>query len=165
MCICYGYDKPVLKAFIDSDMARDSDTRKSVCGYLVTFGGGAVSWQSRVQKCISLSTTEAEFIASTEAAKEMLWMKRFTQELGFKQESYVIFCDSQSAIHLAKNSSFHSKSKHIDVRYHWIRDALESKMFNIEKVHTDLNGADMMTKSLPTSKHGTCCEIAGMMES
>ena len=72
MCICYEYDKPVLKAFTDLDMAQDSYSRKSISGYLVTFGGGAVSWQSWLQKCISLSTTESEFIDATEASKEML---------------------------------------------------------------------------------------------
>ncbi|CAN0860766.1 Retrovirus-related Pol polyprotein from transposon TNT 1-94, partial [Linum grandiflorum] len=65
--------------------------------------GGAVSWQSRLQKCVALSTTEAEFIAATEASKELLWMKKFLNELGFRQERPQLFCDSQSAIHLAKN--------------------------------------------------------------
>ena len=76
------------------------------------------SWQSWLQKCVALSSTEAEFIAATEASKELLWMKRFVSELGFKQPRYVLFYDSQSAIHLGKNSTFHSRSKHIDVRYH-----------------------------------------------
>ncbi|CAN1237861.1 Retrovirus-related Pol polyprotein from transposon TNT 1-94, partial [Linum grandiflorum] len=83
--------------------------------------GAAVSWQSRLQKCVALSTTEAECITVTEACKEVLWLKKFLQELGIKQERYVLYCDSQSAIHLCKNPTFHSRSKHIDVRYHWIR--------------------------------------------
>uniref|UniRef100_A0A3Q7EG61 Reverse transcriptase Ty1/copia-type domain-containing protein n=1 Tax=Solanum lycopersicum TaxID=4081 RepID=A0A3Q7EG61_SOLLC len=77
--------KPILCGYTDSDMAGDIDTRKSTSGYLVTFAGGAVSWQSRLQKCVALSTTEAEFIA-VEACKELLWMKRFLGELGCAQE-------------------------------------------------------------------------------
>ena len=119
-CLCFGDSNPVLVGYTDADMAGDVDTRRSTSGYLITFSGGAVSWQSRLQKCVALSTTEAEFIVATEASKELLWMKKFLSELGFQQERPQLFCDSQSAIHLAKNSTFHSRSKHIEVRYHWI---------------------------------------------
>ncbi|GAV91753.1 hypothetical protein CFOL_v3_35141, partial [Cephalotus follicularis] len=98
--LSFGSEKPILVGYTDSDMAGDVDSRKSTSGYLITFSGGAVAWQSRLQKCIALSTTEAEFIAATEACKELLWMKRFVQELGFTQERYELFCDNQSAIHL-----------------------------------------------------------------
>lgn len=90
-------------------------------------------------------------------------MKKFLEELGFKQKRYVIFCDNQSAIHLGKNSSFHSRSKHIDVRYHWIRDVLDEKLLELEKIHTDHNGSDMMTKTLPREKLEHCRLIAGMV--
>jgi len=85
---------------------------------LITFAGGEVAWQFKLQKCVALFTTELEFIVITEAGKELLWMKRLMQELGSQQETYVLFCDSQSAIHLGKNPNFHVRSKHIDVRYH-----------------------------------------------
>ena len=91
MKICFGGGEPKLIAFSDSDMAGDVDTRKSTSGYLVTHSGGAVSWQSRLQKCVALSSTEAEFIAVTEASKELLWLKRLAGELGF-----------ESAIHLSE---------------------------------------------------------------
>jgi len=115
-----------------------------------------------LQKCVALSTTEAEFIAITEACKELLWMKKFVQELGFQQQMYVLFCDSQSAIHLGKNPTFHCRSKHIDVRYHWIRDILDSKLLELEKIHTDDNNSDMMTKTLPKEKFETCQFISGL---
>ena len=84
-----------------------------------------------------------------EACKELqLWLKKFLHELGLMQETYNLYCDSQSVIHLCKNSSFHSISKHIDVRYHWLRDVLEEKQMHIEKVHTYENDFDMMTKCL-----------------
>ena len=162
--LCFGSDTPILEGFTNSNMAGDVDSRKSISGFLITLAGGAVSWQSRLQKCVALSTTEAEYIAATEACKEVLWMKKFLHELGQKQEKFTLFCDSQSAIHLSKNSAFHSRSKHIDVRYHWIRDVLEAKELNLEKIHTSENGADMFTKSLPKDKFEDCRERAGLLE-
>ena len=91
--LCFGIGEPVLCGYTDSDMAGDIDTRKFTSGYLITFAGGAVAWQSRLQKCVALSTTEAEFIAGTEACKELLWMKNFMGELGFTQKRYVLYCD------------------------------------------------------------------------
>jgi len=90
-------------------------------------------------------------------------MKKFLQELGQNQESYVLYCDSQSAIHLSKNSAYHSRSKHIDVRYHWIRDVLENKLLQIEKIHTNENEADMMTKPLPKEKIEFCKQSVGLV--
>ena len=79
-------------------------------------------------------------------------MKKFLQELGPQQERYVLYYDDQSTIHLNNNSTFHSRSKHIDVKCHWIHDALEDKLLQIEKIHTDDSGLDMMIKPLPMEK-------------
>ena len=86
ICLCFGDAKPVLAGYTDADMAGDVDSRKSTSGYLITFAGGAVSWQSRLQKCVTLSTTEPEFIAATEACKKFLWIKKFLNELNFHQD-------------------------------------------------------------------------------
>jgi hypothetical protein len=107
---------------------------------------------------------QAEYIAITEVTKELLWMKKFLQELGLQQERYVLYCDNQSAIYLNKNLTFHSRFKHIDVRYHWIRDALDEKLLQIKKIHTDDNGSDMMTKSLPMQKLEIYRITAGLVE-
>eukprot|EP00253_Pinus_taeda_P005846 PITA_05846 len=80
--------------FTDADMAGDMDARKSTTGYLYTFAGAAVSWVSRLQRIVALSTIEAEYIATIEACKEMLWMQQFLGEIGIKQEKYVLYCDS-----------------------------------------------------------------------
>ncbi|KAF3634692.1 putative phosphatidylserine synthase 2-like [Capsicum annuum] len=160
--IAHAVGNPIFCGYTDSNMAGDIDTCKSTSGYLVTFAGGVVSCQSRLQKCVALSTKEAELIAAVEAYKEFLWMKRFLGELGCAQERYVLYCDSQSAIHPGKNSTFHGRSKHIDVRYHWIRDVLDSKLLELEKIHTDDNGSDTMTKALPRGKFEDCCMIAEM---
>ena len=117
----FSSSNPVLEGYTDADMASDLDGKKSTSGFLFSFAGGAVSWQSKLQKCVTLSTTDVEYIAATEAGKKMLWMKRFLQYLGFKQDENVVYCDSQSALDLSKNSMYHSRKKHIDVRYHWLR--------------------------------------------
>ena len=162
LCLSFGRGKLVLEGYTDADMAGDLDGRKSTSGYLFTFAGGAVSWQSKLQKCVALSTTEAEYIAVTEAGKELVWIKTFFKELGMQQDEYVVYCDSQSAIDLSKNATYHSRTKHIEVRYHWIRDATEKKRFKLKKIHTDKNAADMMTKVIPKQKMEFCSMLAGM---
>ena len=161
-CLCFGHDETVLEGFTDADMVGDMDTRKSTTGYLYTFAGATVSWVSRLQRIVAHSTTEAEYIAATEACKEMLWMQRFLGEIGIKQDKYVLYCDSQSAIHLTKNPAFHSKTKHIDLRYHWIRHVLEEEQLSLEKIHTDRNPADIITKILPRNKHELCRGMVGL---
>ena len=84
ICLCFGTDKPMLVGCIDADMVGDVDSKKSTSGYLITFLGEIVSWQSRLQKCVALLTIEGEYIAITEASKELLWMKKFLQELGLQ---------------------------------------------------------------------------------
>ncbi|RVW61571.1 Retrovirus-related Pol polyprotein from transposon TNT 1-94 [Vitis vinifera] len=93
----------------------------------------------------------------------LMYVMRFIHELGFKQQHYVVYCDNQSVIHLSKNSTFHARSKHIDVRYHWMRDVLNDNLFELEKIHTDHNGSDMLTKSLLREKLEVCCSIVGMV--
>ncbi|GAA0163590.1 hypothetical protein LIER_19416 [Lithospermum erythrorhizon] len=125
LCICYRKNVEGLLAYTDSDMASDVDTMISTSGYLFTYAGGAISWQSKIQKCVALSTTETVYIAVTECCKKMFWLKRFTKELGVDQKEFIVQCDSQSAIHLCKNPSLHSRFKHIHLRYHWIKKVLE----------------------------------------
>lgn len=109
-----------------------------------------------------MSTTKTEYIAATEPSKEVLWMKNFLLELGLQQDRCTLYCDNQSAIHLVRNPIFHSRSKHIDVRYHWIHDALDQKRFQLEKIHNDDNGSDMVTRTLSTKKFNFCRQQAGM---
>jgi len=88
-------------------MASDKDSRRSTTGYVFTLGGTTVSWISKLQKVVALSTIEVEYVAATKASKEVIWLQRFMEELGKKQENSRLYSDSQSAIHLAKNSAFH----------------------------------------------------------
>ena len=91
-------------------------------------------------------------------------MRKFLEELGLQQKKCVVYSDSQSVIHLSKNSTFHSRSKHINVRYHWIHDMLRSKPLYLEKIHTNENGLDMLTKCLLKEKLEACRQRASLVE-
>ncbi|KAL5821701.1 hypothetical protein ACOSQ3_023583 [Xanthoceras sorbifolium] len=151
-----------LTGYVDADLAGNVDIRKSTTGYVYTLGGTAVSWVSQLQKIVALSTTEAEYVAVTEASKEMVWLQSFLEELGKKQEDNVLYCDSQSAIHLAKNPSFHSRTKHIQLRYHFIRSLLEDGILKLEKISGAQNPADMLTKTVTTDKLKLCSASVGL---
>ncbi len=101
-------------------------------------------------------------MATVEAGKELLWCKKLLRDFGFSQERYMLHCDSLSAIYLMKNPMFHSKSKHIEIRHHWIRDAVERKEMQLQKVNTEDNCADMFTKPLPRSKLQGCMKSIGI---
>ncbi|MCO5558896.1 hypothetical protein L7F22_012486 [Adiantum nelumboides] len=148
MRICYGSQDLSVRGYTDSDYARDLDKRISTSGYVFTLVGGAISWQSRLQDCIMHSTTEAEYVVANEACKEAIWLDRLVADLGIKVDMPKLYCDSQSAIPLAKNSVFHSKTKHIDVKYHFIRVVLEDKQIQLMKIHTKDNLVDLLTKGL-----------------
>ncbi|KAE8662958.1 hypothetical protein F3Y22_tig00113124pilonHSYRG00513 [Hibiscus syriacus] len=156
--LCFGKGKPMLEVYTDAYLAVDIDSRKLTLGYLTTFAERVVSWKSKLQKCVALSTTKEEYIATTESCKEMLWMKNLLLELGIDQEKYILKCGNQSAVYLAKKSIFHSRTKHIDNRYHWIREVLEEKKIYLDKIHTDENWSDMMTNVIPTKKFEDCCQ-------
>ena len=111
--LCYKGSNFTVRGYVDSDFACDLDKRKSTTGYVFTLAGGAVSWVSKLQTVVALSTTEAEYMAATQACKEAVWVKRLLEELGHKQEKITIFCDSQNALHIAKNPAFHSRTKHM----------------------------------------------------
>ena len=93
-------------------MVGDKDSRRITTGYVFTVGGTAVSWISKLQQVVALSTTEAEYVSSIEASKEMIWFHRFMEELGKKQENIRLYIENKSGIHLAKKSTFHSNTKH-----------------------------------------------------
>ncbi|CAJ2645710.1 unnamed protein product [Trifolium pratense] len=137
---------------------------RSTTGYIFTVGTGAVSWISRIQKIVALSTTEAEYVAVTEASKELIWLQGLLTELGFIQEKSVLYSDSQSAIHLAKNSAFHSRTKHIGLRYHFIRSLLEDEVLTLSKIQGSENPADMLTKVVTIDKLKLCSTSVGLLE-
>jgi hypothetical protein len=124
--LCFTGVDMKLQGSVDVDLAGDVDSKKSTTGFVYTLGGTAVCWASKLQKIVALSTTIAEYSAVIEARKEVVWLQGFLDELG-KDEKGVLHNDSQSAIFLAKNPAYHSRTKHIQLRYHFIRSLLQSK--------------------------------------
>jgi hypothetical protein len=161
--LCFTGADMKLTGYVDSDLAGDVDTRKSTTGYVYTLGGTAVSWVSRLQKIVALSTTEAEYVAVTEAGKEMVWLQGFLEELGQRQKKGILHSDSQSAIFLAKNPAFHSRTKHIQLRYHFIRSLLDGGQLTLEKILGAKNPADMLTKGVTIEKLKLCSTSVGLL--
>jgi hypothetical protein len=152
-----------IHGFVDADWAGDLDHRRSTSGYVFNLFGGAISWMSKRQAVVALSTTEAEYMAATHASKEAVWLQRLCSGIGLVQQAVRLDCDSQSAIFLAKNPTYHSKTKHIDVQYHFVRDMVEEKKVLLEKVDTLKNVADSLTKSVSTKKFSWCRVIMGIV--
>lgn len=115
--------KSNLLGFIDNDFAGDQDDRKSTSGYAFMLGTGAISWSSKKQPIVTLSTTEAEFVAAIGCACQAIWLRRVLAEIKFKQEEATrIFYDNNLAIKLSKNPVLHGRCKHIDVKFYFLRD-------------------------------------------
>jgi len=109
-----------------------------------------------------LSITEAEYIAATEGVKEATWLRGLVSELGVPQSTTVVYSDSQSAIHLTKNDAYHPKTKHISVKYHYVRGTVAAGEIVMKKVHTSENPADMLTKPPPIAKFEHCLDLVGV---
>ena len=150
--------------FCDSDFATNYDNRKSQTGYIFTLYGSAISWKSGLQSVVALSTTEAEYIALAEAVKESFWVKGFLRDFGICQKVVTVYCDSSSAISLTKHQVFHERSKHIDVRLHFVRDEVNKGEVKIQKVGTEDNPTDMLTKVLPVSKYAHCLDLVAVVQ-
>ncbi|GJY76725.1 retrovirus-related pol polyprotein from transposon TNT 1-94 [Tanacetum coccineum] len=166
--LCSGSSESVLKpvkGYVDSDYAGDLDGSKSTTGYVFTLSGGTVSWVSKLQSVVAMSTTtEAEYVATAQASKEAVWLKMLLEELGHEQEKITLFCDNQSALYLARNPAFHSKTKHIRVQYHFVREKVEEGTVDMQKIHTDDNVADYMTKAINCDKFIWCRSSCGLAE-
>ncbi|KAK8954235.1 hypothetical protein KSP39_PZI002773 [Platanthera zijinensis] len=150
----------VLEGYVDSDYAGDLDRIRSTSGYIFLCGEGPISWKATLQDIVTLSTTEAEYIAAVEAAKEAIWLKGLAKELRISQEAVKLYCDSQSAICLAKDSVYHARTKHIDVWYHKLREFVAGGDIQLLKAHTEDNIADMLTKPLTGVKFKHCLDLA-----
>lgn len=154
--------KLTLNCFSDSDYAGDSDTRRSTTGYVVILGSGAISWSSQLQKCVALSSTEAEYVSSSQAIKELVWLNSLVEELFIGYDSQTLFMDNQSAIRLIKNPEFHKRTKHIDVMYHFIREKFRDGFFVLNYIPTNDQVADILTKPLSRDKFVKFRQLMGM---
>jgi hypothetical protein len=161
-CLSYGKSGDGLVGYVGSDYAGDLGRRRSLSGYVFTVGDCAVSWKACLQATVAMCTTEVEYMAVAEAAKEALWLKGIYSELCGIKSCITIHCDSQSAIYLTKDQMITEKSKHIDVRYHFVRDVIEKGLVKVCKISTHDNPADMMTKHVPVAKFELCSSLVGI---
>ena len=151
--------------FCDSDWGGDPDTRKSTTGYVFLVGGGAFSWCSKRQGAVSLSSCEAEYYAGSQAAAEVAWQRQFLEELGVRLEDPVVVgTDSQSALNLISNPVYHEKTKHIGIRFHYVREQVLKKEVEFVYVPTEFQVADALTKAVPRVKLEYCRKHMGVQQ-
>ncbi|CAL5340443.1 unnamed protein product [Camellia sinensis] len=142
-----------LCGFTDSDWASSLDDRRSISANVFTLGSGVITWSSKKQATVALSSSEAEYVAATSAACQAIWLRRMLAELQQRQEGATeIFCDNKATIFMTKNPAFHSRTKHIDMRLHFIRDLVAKEEVTLKYCTTHEQLADILTKSLSKEK-------------
>ena len=166
--LVYGVEEElIVKGYTDASFQTDKDDSRSQSGYVFCLNGGAVSWKSSKQDTVADSTTEAEYIAASDAAKEAVWIKKFITELGIVPsivDPVDLYCDNNGAIAQAKEPRSHQRSKHILRRFHLIREIIDRGDVKICRVPTDDNIADPLTKPLAQRKHEFHTRSAGIRE-
>ena len=155
-------DTTELMGYCDADYAGDLDTRRSTTGYAFLLNSGIISWSSRRQPTVAVSTTEAEYMAAAAAVKEALWLRKLFNDFNCATGTITIFCDNQSAIKLLKNYVASARSKHIDVIYHFARERVARKEVDFSYCSTHDMVADSLTKALPDSGFAACRSGMGM---
>nr|GEW49083.1 hypothetical protein [Tanacetum cinerariifolium] len=140
-----------LKAYSDSDYACANLDRKFTTGGCQFLGRRLISWQCKKQSIMATSTTETEYVAAAHCCRQVLWIQNQLLDYGFNLMNKKIYIDNESTIFIMENPFFHSKTKHIEIRHHFIRDAYEKKLMQVLKIHTDDNVADLLTKAFDVS--------------
>ncbi|GBP47094.1 Copia protein [Eumeta japonica] len=160
-CLKYVKGETELVGYVDADWASNSVDRKSYTGYCFVLSGSAISWESRKQRTVALSSMEAEYMAIAEACKEAIYLRMLLCELTGNLRTVKLYNDSQSAQKLVANHVCHRKSKHIDIRYHFVKDVINDKVINLQYLPTTAMPADFLTKALSPMKHYKCIEGIG----
>ena len=139
----------LFQTWTDADHGGNPDNGKSTSGYLLKIGTGAVSWSSKLQTIVALSTTEAEYVAATAAGTEVAWTRNFLHGLGLKIDGPSdIHIDNQSALSVAKNPEHHGRMKHLDLRFYWLCNTISEKVISVSYIPTEDMTADLLTKAL-----------------
>ena len=149
---CYQGKELRLMGYSDADWAGDLDERKSTSGYTFLLNNGVITWRSKKQTCIALSTMEAEFIACSAAVQEAVWLRRFLQSLGIvkgSSEPMIVYSDNQATIAYVTDPKYHGRTKHIDTKNNFIRDITTRKEVFIKYIPTREMVADPFTKPIP----------------
>ena len=154
--------KPI--GYSDASYADDPDSRKSTAGQVFLMANGPVTWKAKTLKRVSGSTGETEYVAVYEAGKQGKWVIQWLEEAEVYEDRPIeIKCDNDSAILHTKNASGHGRLKHLDVKYHWIREAVELGDIKVTYVPTDDNIADLFTKALPRPRFEKLRELMGIL--
>ncbi|KMQ81386.1 cysteine-rich rlk, partial [Lasius niger] len=148
--------------YADSDWASCCDDRKSYTGYCFKYGGTVVSWKSRKQQTTALSSAEAEYMSLTEAAKEAIHLKSLINDIGTPHKTITLYNDNKSANNMSKNPIVSSKSKHIDIKEHFIREKVLAGDIQVQYKSTEIMEADILTKGLCGPKHTKFRDMIGM---
>ncbi len=151
-----------MEGYCDSDYAGDTDTRRSTTGFVYILSGGAISWSSKLQPTVAVSTSEAEYMAAAQAVREALWLRTLLSDFGITAGAMKIYCASQGAIKLLKHPIASIRSKHIDVIHHFARERVARKEVCFEYCSTEGMVADGLTKPLPIRKFRFCCSGMGI---
>ena len=150
--------------YSDADWGNDPETRRSITGYVYLEAGGSISWSCRKQTTVALSTMEAEYMAVSAATQEALWWRGLLKELFGVAQPVTIHCDNMSAVHLAeKEIGYSPRSKHIDIRHHFVRENVEEKLIKLEHVATEAQKADVFTKPVAVSKYLEARKALGIL--
>ena len=152
LSLVYGGGKDGLEGFVDAD-GSSQEHRRAITGYVFLIDGGAVSWASKKQELVTLSTAESEYVAAMHATKEAIWLRRLIGEVFDPlSEPTTLHGNNQAAIALTKDGSYHARTKHIDIHYHFIRYSIEAGSIRLIYCPTDDQTADILTKALPSVK-------------
>ena len=160
--LIYRRSKEGITCYVDSDWGGDITDRRSCTGYIIMMAGAPVAWKSKKQKCVALSTMEAEYIAMCEATKEAVYFRKIFEDLGFREyykDPTIIYCDNQSAIKFAKDNLQHERSKHVDIRFHYSREKQMEGFVKFLYVPTANMITDILTKSLDRLKLENCIKL------
>ena len=161
--ILYSNNRSKECSYSVADWAEDLNDRKSTSGCVFQIGGGAVSWRSKKQTCVALSTAEAEYMALASAAQEAIWMRQLTTDpKSAPDKPTIILEDNQSAMSMPKNPQFHGRTKYIEIKFHFIREQVKGGAVKLKYCPTEEMVADMLTKGLPQVKFAKLRHMAGV---
>ena len=153
----------VVVRYSDADWAGNADDRKSTLGDCFCVSNNLASWMSKKQNSILLSTAEVEYIAAGSYCTQLLWMQKLLHDYGICREHLTVYCDNTSVINISKNLVQHSRTKHIEIRHHFIRELVKNGILTLEFIHTDDQKADLFTKPLGNKCFGFLRQNIGVI--